>query len=70
MAEPDPAAEREALLKRGEQTMLRSASRWMRDALTAWSEDDFAKVATRAPLAVEHLGKAVLWNSNPRCSSR
>lgn len=37
----------------------------MRDALTAWAEDDFPKVATLAPLAVEHLGKAVLWNASP-----
>jgi hypothetical protein len=37
----------------------------MQDALTAWAEDDFPKVATLAPLAVEHLGKAVLWNANP-----
>lgn len=37
----------------------------MRDALTAWAEDDFPKVATLAPLAVEHLGKAVLWNESP-----
>ena len=65
MAETNPAAEREALLKRGEQTLLRSASRWMRDALTAWTEDDYAKVAALSPLAVEHLGKAVLWKSNP-----
>jgi hypothetical protein len=61
----DPAAEREAALKRGQTTMVQSASRWMQDALTAWAEDDFPKVATLAPLAVEHLGKAVLWNANP-----
>jgi hypothetical protein len=45
--------------------MVESASRWMQDALTAWAEDDFPKVATLAPLALEHLGKAVLWNANP-----
>jgi hypothetical protein len=61
----DPAAEREAALKRGQATTVRSAARWIRDALTAWAEDDFPKVATLAPLAVEHLGKAVLWNANP-----
>ena len=65
MTEVDPDADREAALKRGQTTMVRSASRWMQDALTAWAEDDFPKVATLAPLAVEHLGKAALWNANP-----
>jgi hypothetical protein len=37
----------------------------MQDALSAWTEDDYAKVATLAPLAVEQLGKAVLWNADP-----
>ena len=38
---------------------------WVADAMKAWTEDDFAKVAVLAPLAVEHLGKAVLWKINP-----
>lgn len=37
----------------------------MDDALKAWSDDQYAKVAVLAPLAVEHLGKAVLWRQNP-----
>ncbi|HWJ65116.1 MAG TPA: hypothetical protein VNT31_00420 [Nocardioides sp.] len=45
--------------------LIRSASRWIDDALRAWSEDDHAKLAALAPLAVEHLGKAVLWRRNP-----
>jgi hypothetical protein len=61
----DPAVEREAALKRGQNTMVQSAARWMQNALTAWTEDDFPAVATLAPLAVEHLWKAVLWNANP-----
>ncbi len=37
----------------------------MSTALDAWTDDDYAKVAALAPLAVEHLGKAVLWQTNP-----
>ena len=33
--------------------------------MRTWTEDDSAKVAGLAPLAVEHLGKAVLWKINP-----
>lgn len=44
---------------------MRSAAQWMDDALNAWAEDDFGKVAVLAPLAIEHLGKAVLWRQNP-----
>jgi hypothetical protein len=36
----------------------------MHDALSAWAGDDFVRVAVLAPLAVEHLGKAVLWRKN------
>jgi hypothetical protein len=50
---------------RGVGDLVGSAARWMHDALDAWSEDDYAKVAVLAPLAVEHLGKAVLWKENP-----
>lgn len=42
-----------------------SSKKWLADAMRAWTEDDFAKVAVLAPLAVEHLGKAVLWSINP-----
>ena len=36
----------------------------MQEAFAAWAEDDFPG-RTLAPLAVEHLGKAVLSNANP-----
>lgn len=42
-----------------------ASASWIDAALRAWSDDDFSKVAVLAPLAVELLGKAVLWNTNP-----
>ncbi|MEU7839976.1 hypothetical protein AB0B39_03295 [Micromonospora sp. NPDC049114] len=33
--------------------------------MNAWTADDYGKVAVLAPLAVEHLGKAALWQKNP-----
>lgn len=33
--------------------------------MRAWANDDYSKVAAVAPIAVEHLGKAVLWEANP-----
>jgi hypothetical protein len=45
--------------------LVGSAAQWFDEALKAWSEDDFAKVALLAPLAIEHLGKAALWRKNP-----
>lgn len=33
--------------------------------MRAWSDEDYTKLAVLAPLAVEHLGKAVLWRRNP-----
>lgn len=45
--------------------LVRSAARWIDEAMRAWANDDFSKVAAVAPLAVEHLGKAVLWDANP-----
>ncbi|WP_433734926.1 hypothetical protein ACQP0C_41600 (plasmid) [Nocardia sp. CA-129566] len=47
------------------QHLIKSASGWMGEAMNAWSDDDYGKVALLAPLAVEHLGKAVLWKTNP-----
>lgn len=55
---PDPTDNAEA-------SLLASARMWIHEALTAWSEDEAAKVATLAPLGVEHLGKALLWKKNP-----
>ncbi|MGW3960467.1 hypothetical protein ACWED2_11655 [Amycolatopsis sp. NPDC005003] len=48
-----------------EQTLITGAKRWIREALGAWIEDDHAKVALMAPMAVELLGKATLWRENP-----
>lgn len=55
----------EAFRLRDVQQLIRSAGVWMQEAMNAWSDDDYAKVAVLAPLAVEHLGKAVLWHKNP-----
>lgn len=45
--------------------LISSASRWIRQALIAWADDDFAAVAMLAPIAAEHLAKAALWRRNP-----
>lgn len=45
--------------------MIAGAKRWIGEALDAWTEDDHAKVGLMAPMAVELLGKATLWRSNP-----
>lgn len=42
-----------------------SSAKWMADAMVAWANDDYERVAVQAPLAVELLGKAVLWSKNP-----
>src|SRR3546814_19773749 len=41
-----------------------SAASWLDDALKSWAAGDYAKVGVQAPMAVEHLGKAVLWHKN------
>lgn len=46
-------------------SLVVSASSWTDDAMKAWAAGDFAKVGLMAPTAVEHLGKAALWNKNP-----
>jgi hypothetical protein len=48
-----------------EEVLIAAARRWIREALDAWAEDDQAKVALMAPMAVELLGKATLWRKNP-----
>lgn len=48
-----------------ETALIIGAKRWIREALDAWTEDDQAKVALMAPMAVELLGKATLWRENP-----
>lgn len=42
-----------------------SARRLLGDALAGWADADHAKVLLLAPIAVEHLAKAVLWNRSP-----
>lgn len=46
-------------------SLVRAATKWMDESLIAWANDDYVKVAALAPLAVELLGKAVLWRANP-----
>ncbi|MGK5738915.1 hypothetical protein [Micromonospora sp. URMC 103] len=72
MAQDQAAAERDrtavddiSARDRAGASLVDSAARWMADALSAWAVDDYRKVAALAPLAVEHLGKAVLWRANP-----
>lgn len=48
-----------------EQNLIDSARRWIHESMKAWAENDHSKVAVVAPMAVEHLGKAVLWRTNP-----
>ncbi|WIB60220.1 hypothetical protein DEJ13_17545 [Curtobacterium sp. MCLR17_007] len=51
--------------KASAQLLREGAKRWMRDALEAWSNDDLEHVAMIAPLSLELLGKATLWDMNP-----
>lgn len=53
----DPRAESRAHL-------IDSAQQWTHDALEGWNDDNHMRVAL-APMAVELLGKAVLWSKNP-----
>jgi hypothetical protein len=67
---PDPAGEQDLIAvadprATSEAALITSAERWIREALDAWTEDDQAKVALMAPMAVELLGKAALWRENP-----
>lgn len=50
---------------RGELGLYASASRRIAESLGAWLTEDFDGAAASAPLAVELLGKAVLWKVNP-----
>lgn len=45
--------------------LIEGAGDRIRDALDAWTDEDHAKVAIMAPVAVEQLGKATLWRTNP-----
>lgn len=51
--------------QRGRSSLLAGATSRMREALGAWLDDDFDRAAASAPMAVELLGKAVLWSTNP-----
>lgn len=50
---------------RGGQNLFTAAANRMREALSAWVEEDFDRAASSAPMAVELLGKAALWAVNP-----
>jgi hypothetical protein len=41
-------------------SLVGSAASWIKDALSVWARDHYAEVAVLVPLAVEHLGTAVL----------
>jgi len=47
------------------QSLTATAGSWIQDALSAWVKEDQNKVATMATIAVEHLGKALLWKTGP-----
>lgn len=51
--------------ERGESTLVHAATNRMSEALSAWVDADFDRAASSAPMAVELLGKAVLWKVNP-----
>jgi len=46
-------------------SLVARAGAWIQDALSAWVCDQQTKVAALATIAVEHLGKALLWEANP-----
>ena len=52
-------------LVRDAMRLVTAASHRIREALDAWLEEDFDRAASSAPLALELLGKAVLWRTNP-----
>lgn len=47
------------------QTLQKSAMKWTQEALDAYLKEDQEKVSIFAPLALEFLGKSVLWDTNP-----
>lgn len=50
---------------RGEDKLLAGATSRLREALSAWLDEDFDRAAASAPMALELLGKAILWHANP-----
>lgn len=65
-ADPTTQSDRPASVRQpGSDSLVRAATKWMDESLHAWANDDYVKVAALAPLAVELLGKAVLWRANP-----
>lgn len=51
--------------ERAGSSLLNAASRRVAEALTAWMDEDFDRAAASAPMALELLAKASLWQSNP-----
>lgn len=48
-----------------EAPLVGTARRWIQEALKSWVHEDCAAVNLHAPIAVEHLLKAALWQVNP-----
>jgi hypothetical protein len=49
----------------GADDLIRAASAWAQDALAAIHDDTDHRAAVAGPMAVELLGKAALWRTNP-----
>lgn len=58
-------SDRKPNLDKEAESLVQSATSWMDDALRCWASGNHTKVGLLAPLAVEHLSKAVLWSANP-----
>ncbi|WP_419703507.1 hypothetical protein [Promicromonospora sp. NFX87] len=70
MPQPEPATSARAtdalpLASETETRLIASGTKWAREALDAWADDDYEKVAVAAPLSIELISKAVLWRVNP-----
>ncbi|MFJ2757469.1 hypothetical protein ACIO3S_17835 [Nocardioides sp. NPDC087217] len=64
MKDPEPTSAANAAHTDAEE-LTAAAGKWIRRAARAWADKDPALVAVAAPMAVEQLGKAFLWRTNP-----
>lgn len=62
--EPEPTSS-EQLPPAGADDLISAASAWAQDALAAVHDGTNHRAAVAGPMAVELLGKAVLWRTNP-----